>query len=163
MADLSETIQICQMLRDREVQLINISASSPSQHLFGPDPTDKSFYKYVSSADLLTAARLLKEKVPEVTFMATGLSAFKDLGAEIGAGGISEGWFDIAGFGRQALSYPDFANDILTKAGMDERKCCTGCNNCFKLMDPGHTMAGCIVRDREIYLPLYQKYVLKKG
>lgn len=161
-ADLSETIQICQMLRDRGVQLINISASTPDQHVFGPNPTEKQYEKYVSSADLLTAVKLLKESVPEVTFMCSGLSAFKDLGAEIGAGGIQDGWFDIAGFGRQALAYPDFANDILSGAGLDEKKCCTGCFNCFKLMDPGHTIVGCIVKDKEIYMPLYQKHVLKR-
>lgn len=44
---------------------------------------------------------------------------------------------------------------------MDKDKCCIGCNNCFKLMD-GHTMTGCIIRDKEIYLPLYQKYVLDR-
>lgn len=160
-ADLNETIQVCKMLRDRGVQLINISASSPSEHLFGAEPTDAFYQKYVSGADLLTAARLLKQEVPEVAFMCTGLSAFKELGAEIGAGGIKDGWFDIAGFGRQALAYPDFANDILYHGSMDEKKCCTGCNSCFKLMDPGHTMAGCIVRDQEIYLPLYKEHVLK--
>lgn len=161
-ADLSETIQICLMLCERGVKLINISASSPAQHLFGSDPADSHYYKYVSSADLLYAVKVLKEAVPEVIFMGTGLSAFKDLGAEIGAGGIQDGWFDIAGFGRQGLAYPAFANDILNGVGMDEKKCCTGCNNCFQLMDPGHTMAGCIVRDRDVYFSLYKKYVLKQ-
>lgn len=89
-----------------------------------------------------------------------GLSAFGSLGAEIGAGGLSEGWFDIAGFGRQALAYPDFANDILSGNGLNESKCCTGCDNCFKLMEPGHTMVGCIIRDCEIYFPLYKEHVL---
>lgn len=162
-ADLSETVRICRELHARGVQLINISASSPSKHLFGPEPTDSVYRNYVSSTDLITAAKLLKEQVPEVTFMCTGLSTFQDLGAEIGAGGIRDGWFDIAGFGRQALAYPDFANDILTSGGMDKMKCCTGCYNCYKLMDPGHTITGCIVRDREIYLPAFQKHVLKQN
>lgn len=93
--------------------------------------------------------------------MGTGLSDFREFGAEIGAGGLRDGWFDIAGFGRQALAYPEFANDILSGDGLDKQKCCTGCNNCFKLMDPGHTMTGCIVRDSGLYLPLFRKYVLK--
>lgn len=161
-ADLRETIKLCQMLRDRSVKLINISASSPSCHLFGPEPTDPSYRKYVSSTDLLTAVKLLKEQVSGVTFMCAGLSSYGALGAEIGAGGIRDGWFDIAGFGRQALAYPDFAKDILTESGLNQDKCCVGCNSCFRLMDPGHTMTGCIVRDRELYFPLYEKHVLKK-
>lgn len=161
-ADLTETIQICQMLREKGVQLINISASSPAKHLFGPDPDDISFQKYISATDLLTAVKLLKENVPEMKFMCTGLSSFGELGAEIGAGGIKDNWFDIAGFGRQALAYPDFANDILAGNNLDPQKCCTGCDSCFKLMDPGRTMTGCIVRDKDMYLPIFQKYVLKK-
>ena len=125
------------------------------QNVISHDNTDNQYKKYASSTDLLTAVKLLKEAVPEVVFMATGLSAFGDLGAEIGAGGLKDGWFDIAGFGRQALAYPEYANDLLFGAGMDKDKCC------FRLMDD-HTNAGCIVRDKEVYLPLYQKYVLKK-
>lgn len=159
--DLTETIKICEMLRERGVELIDISASSPATHLFGPDPEDKALEKYVSSADLLMAVRILREAVPGIKFMCTGLSAFKDLGAEIGAGGLRDGWFDIAGFGRQALAYPEFARDILDGNSLDSQRCCTCCGNCFKLMD-GHTHTGCIVRDQEIYLPLYRRHVLNQ-
>lgn len=110
--------------------------------------------------DLITAVMLLKEKLPQVKFMCTGLSAFKELGAMIGAGGIKDGWFDIAGFGRQALAYPDFANDILSGKGIDKEKCCIGCNNCYKLMDPGHTNVGCIIKNKELYYPIYCEHVL---
>ncbi len=160
--NLSETIKICEMLRDRGVLLLDISASTPATRLFGPDPADKQYQKYASSTDLLTAVKLLKEKVPEITFMCTGLSAFGELGDNIGAGGIKDGWFDIAGFGRQALAYPDFANDILNGNGLDSEKCCIGCNSCYKLMNPGFTHAGCIVRDKDLYLPLYKEHVLNK-
>ncbi len=160
-ADLSEATKICKMLAERGVELINISASSPSQHLFGPDPTDQKYQRYVSSADLLTAVKILKENVPDVKFMCSGLSAFHELGSYIAAGGIAEGWFDIAGFGRQALAYPDFANDILQGDGLRSDLCCAGCNSCYKLMDPGHTMTGCIVKDTEVYMPLYKEHVLK--
>ena len=159
-ADLNETVKICKLLKESDVELIDISASSPSVNLFGSDPANINYRKYTSAINMLTAVKSLKQAVPEVIFMCTGLSDFKELGANIGASGIKDGWFDIAGFGRQALAYPDFANDILNGSGMDENKCCTGCNNCFKLMD-GHTMTGCIVRDKEIYLPLYKKHVLK--
>lgn len=43
---------------------------------------------------------------------------------------------------------------------MKEEKCCIGCNCCYKLMDPGHTMTGCIVKDGEMYLPVYKRAVL---
>lgn len=162
-ADLTETIHLCNLLNEKGVKLINISASSPSSRVFGLDPIDLAYKKYTSSTDLLTAVKLLKEQIPEVTFMCTGLSTFGSLAANIGAGGITDGWFDIAGFGRQALAYPEFANDILKHSYMDDKRTCVDCGNCFKLMDPGHCMTGCIVRDREIYFPLYQKNVLNRG
>lgn len=161
-ADLTEAVKICKKLCEYGVKLIDISASSPSVHLFGPEPSDQNYRKYVSSTDLLEAVKQLKQQVPDAVFMCTGISAFSDLGTEIGAGGIRDGWFDIAGFGRQALAYPDFANDILSNSGMNPQKCCVGCDSCFKLMDPGHTMTGCIVRDSEIYLPVYKKKVLNR-
>lgn len=94
--------------------------------------------------------------------LTTALLLPGELGDNIGAGGIKEGWFDIAGFGRQALAYPGFANDILNGNGLDKEKCCIGCFNCYKLMNPGHTHTGCIVRDKDLYLPLYKEHVLNQ-
>lgn len=94
--------------------------------------------------------------------MCTGLTDFADKGCYVGAGGIEEGWFDIAGFGRQALAYSYFARDIIEKGKLEADNCCVGCNQCFSLMDPGHCRTGCIVRDREEIYPFYQKYVLKR-
>lgn len=161
-ADLTETIRLCEMLRDRGVKLINISASSPDCHLFGDEPTDPKYKQYVSSCDLLMATKILRSKVKDVIFMCTGLSSFGANGGLVGSGGINEGWFDIAGFGRQALAYPSFANDLLVQNYMDEKKCCVNCNKCFDLMDPGHTRIGCIVRDKDEFYPVFAKHVLNR-
>lgn len=159
--DLSETIRLCTLLRDHGVRLINISASAPRERLFGPAPTDPKYLKYGTPCDYLMAVKLLKENVPGICFMCTGLSSFGEHGGFIGAGGISEQWFDIAGFGRQALAYPSFANDLLTQGSMDAHKCCIDCGKCFRLMD-SHSRVGCIIRDRDEFFPLYSQYVLGK-
>lgn len=161
-ADLSETIRLCQLLRDKGVRLINISTSAPAERVLGPEPTNPKYKKYATSCDYLLATRILKDQVPEVTFMCTGLSSFGPQGGYVAAGGIEDKWFDLAGFGRQGLAYPDFANDLLRHGRMEEKKCCIDCNKCFSLMDPGHCRTGCIVRDREEFYPLYRKNVLKK-
>lgn len=150
------------MLREQGVRLINISASAPRERLFGPEPTDPKFRKYGTACDYLMATKLLKENVKDMCFMCTGLSSFGAHGGYVGAGGVAQNWFDIAGFGRQALAYPSFANDLLTRGEMDAGKCCVDCNKCFSLMD-GHCRTGCIVRDKDEFLPLYQKYVLGAG
>lgn len=148
--DLSETVRLCTLLREHGVRLIDVSASAPRERLFGPEPADPRYKKYGTPCDYLAAVKALKEKVGEVCFMCTGLSSFGVHGGFAGAGGIEAGWFDIAGFGRQALAYPSFASDLLERGEMDASRCCTGCGQCFALMD-ARCGTGCVVRDREEY------------
>ena len=138
--DPTEPVMLCKILKDHGVELINISGSG-----------FHSFYSDKPGYDLLLAAKTIKEKVPRVAFMCTGLSELKTDAPHVAAEGISKGWFDIAGFGRQALAYPEFAKDILSGKGLDPQKICIGCGKCFELMDPWHCSTGCVVRDREIY------------
>lgn len=158
--DLTETVRLCELLRDKGVTLINISASSPRERLFGPEPTDERYKKYSTSCDYLQATKYLREHVPGIAFMCTGLTSFGAHGGQVAAGGVRDGWFDIAGFGRQALAYPGFASDILSDRGMQADRICVNCFKCYSLMDPGHCRTGCIVRDREEFYPLYQRNVL---
>lgn len=143
--DPTEPVMLCNILKEHGIELINISGSG-----------FHGFYSDDSGYDLLLAAKTIKEKVPGMAFMCTGLSALKTEAANAAARGIAEGWFDIAGFGRQALAYPGFAKDILSGKGLDPKKICICCGKCFELMDPCHTNTGCVVRDREIYRMLRQ-------
>ena len=68
---------------------------------------------------------------------------------------MKDGWFDLAGFGRQALAYPDFAADLLEQGGMKREKCCIACSKCTEIMRDGGT-SGCVIRDKEVYLPIYR-------
>jgi hypothetical protein len=65
------------------------------------------------------------------------------------------GWFDLAGFGRQAFAYPDFARDILQAGGMQRGKCCITCGKCTEIMRDGGT-TGCVIRDSAVYGPIYR-------
>ena len=65
--------------------------------------------------------------------------------------------FDFAGFGRTIFAYPDFAKDILTKGEADKNKICLCCGKCTEIMrTPGGT-PGCVIRDKEVYAPIYRK------
>ena len=73
------------------------------------------------------------------------------------AGFIQNGGFDFGGFGRTIFAYPDFAKDILKTGAMDKNKICICCSKCTEIMrTPGGT-PGCVIRDRELYGPIYQK------
>ncbi len=160
--DLSEPVRLCSILRDKGVRIINISASQPRQHLFGK-PVDEVSASFADARDLLMAAEEIKSRVSGLSFVCSGLSQFRQFGPAVGAGGIRDGWFDFAGFGRQALAYPEFARVALAGQIPESDRCCILCNSCFKLMYPGLSPAGCVVRDPDPYASFYRKNVVKKG
>ena len=159
--DLAEPVKLCTILKEKGVRIIGISASQPDGHLFGK-PAGKAAEPFADAYDLLMAAKEIKSCVPGVKFVCSGLSQFRQFGPAVGAGGIRDGWFDFAGFGRQALAYPDFARAALAGEMPESGKCCVLCNSCFQLMNPGLSAAGCVVRDPNPYASLYRENVNTK-
>jgi len=163
--DLEEPIKLVRMLVERGVRLINISTMLPRYKPFDKgeaaaydDVTPINPYEGVEA--LLNATREIKQQVPESVIVGTGLSWFSSYGANVGAGCIQNGWFDIAGFGRQAFAYPSFPMDILKYGAMQTSKCCVMCDKCYDLIQ-NRSKGGCVVRDSEIYLPLYKELKLE--
>ena len=165
--DLTETIKLCQMLVERDVRLINISTMMPRYQPYGrgylAELDGSEINPYKGTFHLLKATKEIKDAVPGGLFVCTGLTWLEQFGGNVGAGGVKEGWFDFAGFGRQAFAYPDFAKDIIEKNMMYRTKTCITCDKCYDLIQKGHTTTGCVIRDQEVYLPLYRKYVQKQG
>ena len=164
--DLTEPKKLCNMLVAEGVDLINLSTMMPRYRPYGnglmAEHGDGEITPFHGVYDLLKATKEIKEATPGGIFMCTGLTWLDQFGANVGAGGKKDGWFDIAGFGRQGFAYPDFARDILEKGAMDRNKVCLTCDLCYDLIQKGHCQTGCVTRDREIYLPFYQKNVLGK-
>lgn len=156
--DLTEPVRLCRILRDKGVRIIDISASQPRQRLFLTDP-DETVRPFSGAFDLLSAVREIKRQVPGVYFVCSGLSQFRQFGPAVGTGGVEAGWFDLAGFGRQALAYPDFAREALAGRLPDPDKCCVLCSACFRLMNPGFSATGCVVRDPDPYASFYRENV----
>ncbi len=165
--DLAEPIRLIRELCGKDVRLINISTMMPR---YSPNDTGflDSYQKtadlnpYRNTATLLQAIRELKQAVPEAVIVATGLSWYENYGPNVAAGGVADGWFDLAGFGRQAMAYPDYAADLMGKGRLEPGKCCVTCDKCYELIGM-HQITGCVVRDREVYLPLYQEGKRKGG
>jgi glutamate synthase (NADPH/NADH) small chain len=55
-----------------------------------------------------------------------------------------------------AFAYPDFAKDIITKGKMSPARVCVACSACTQIMRDGG-MAGCVVRDNEVYGPIFER------
>ncbi len=166
--DLTEPKQLVRMLYDEGVQIFNVSTMMPRYSPYGPgmlaEHGEGEIHPFAGVSNLLQASRELKAAVPEAVFMCTGLAWLDVFGANVGAGGIKDGWFDIAGFGRQAFAYPEFAREAMTKGCFDRNKVCMTCDMCYDLMTVGHTITGCAARDpfyrdlyREVVLPLRKK------
>ncbi len=165
--DPTEVIKLCNMLVAEGVDLIDLSTMMPRYQPTGGgclvEHEDGDIEPYKGVYALLEMTKRIKEQVPGGVFVCTGLTWLENFGAAVGAGCIKEGWFDMAGFGRQAFAYPDFAQDIIEKNRMVRSKCCITCDKCYDLIQKGHVQSGCVIRDQEVYLPLYRKHVMKQN
>ena len=64
-------------------------------------------------------------------------------------------------FGRTVFAYPDFAKDILANGSMDKNKICICCSKCTEIMRTKGGTPGCVIRDRDVYMPIYKKQCMK--
>ena len=158
---LDEPRRLIRLLWEKGVRLINVTTGNPYYNPHIGRPADTGAYippehPIVSAARMLNIIKEMKTAVPDMTVVGTGFSWFREYGANIAAGCIEQGWMDMAGFGRQTFAYPGFARDIVEHGGMVRNKCCVTCTKCTELMRFGG-QTGCVVRDSEVYLPLWRK------
>ena len=158
---LDEPRRLMLLLWERGVRMVNITTGNPyyNPHIGRPadiGPYTAPEHPIESATRMLRIIRELKTAAPEMAFVGTGFSWFREYGANIAAGCIEQGWMDLAGFGRQSIAYPDFARDIITEGAMLRSKCCITCTKCTELMRFGG-QAGCVVKDSHVYLPLWRE------
>ncbi|MBO5395662.1 MAG: flavin oxidoreductase/NADH oxidase [Clostridia bacterium] len=160
--DLTEPKKLIEMLFSYGVRLINITMGNPYFNPHVNRPFAKGGYVH-SEHPLEGVARMLKGiaeikyAVPEMKIISSALSYLGVAAPFVAAAFIEQGGFDIAGFGRTIFAYPDFARDILTTDGTDKNKICICCGKCTEIMrTPGGT-PGCVIRDKEVYAPIYKK------
>ncbi len=162
--DLTEPKRFVAELEQMGVGLFNITASTPYllPHItrpydqpgrFGYEPPE---HQLVGVARLINLAKEIQMHLPESVVVGTGYSWLRQFAPQVAAGVIEQGWAKVIGFGRTAFAYPDFARDILEKGEMDPAKVCITCTKCAELKGTGK-IAGCVVRDPEVYVPPYRE------
>ncbi len=160
--DLSEPVRLVQRLEALGVELLNITMGNP---YFNPH-VNRPFYRGAYTPDeapiegvarMLKTTAELKKHTENMKLICSGLSYLGVAAPNVAAGFIKDGGFDLAGFGRMIFAYPSFARDILKNGGLDPKQICLACSKCTELMRAGST-PGCVLRDREVYLPLYQQF-----
>ena len=160
--DPEEPLWLMKELYDSGVRILNISMGNPyfNPHVNRPfvrGPYQTEEHPLQGVARVLGGTAQLKEQIPEMDIICSAVSLLGVAAPNVVAAYINDGKFDFAGFGRTIFAYPDFAKDILKNGAMNKSNLCLCCSKCTEIMrKPGGT-PGCVLRDREVYAPIYKK------
>ncbi len=158
-----EPEQLYRKMAASGIQLVDMTLGSPyvNPHINRPcDNGEQPEEQLKGVARLIDAAAHLNKTCPNITLIGTGYSYLRQYAPYVAAGAVSSGMTDCVGFGRMAFAYPDFPKDILEKGALDLHKVCLTCSKCTALMR-AMSVTGCPIRDKELYLPIYQSVFQK--
>lgn len=160
--DPTETVWLLKELEKSGVELLNITMGNPyfNPHVnrpFASGGYEIDEHPLEGVARMLNGTAELKAQVPSIKIISSALSYLGAAAPNVAAGYIENGGFDFAGFGRTIFAYPDFSKDIINDGSMKKEKLCICCSKCTHIMRcPGGT-PGCVIRDKDVYLPIYKK------
>lgn len=160
--DLTETKQIIRKLVEKGMEIIDITLGNPYliPHINRPcinAPEDGN----TGLERIYKVTKELKSSFPDVKIVSSGLTFPGENAMEYAEKLINENVCDFTGFGRMTFAYPEFYKDYLKNGKLEKNKVCLKCSKCTELMRSG-TVAGCPIRDSEVYMPYYKEFVLKK-
>lgn len=160
--DLAEAEKIIAILAEKGIELVNITLGNPYliPHINRPcvnSPEDGN----VGLERIYNITKALKERFPDMKIVSSGLTFPGENSVTYAEKLVNENVCDFVGFGRMTFAYPQFFSDYLENGELDKNKVCLKCSKCTELMRSG-TVAGCPIRDSEVYMPYYKKYVLDK-
>lgn len=159
--DMTEPLQLIGQLVELGVSCVSVTAGNPYFSPFINRPADSSAKAQPPEHPLCGVARLagltgqVQKAFPKFCVLGAGLTWLRQFFPQAAAGLIADGWASLAGLGRQAFAYPDFARDVLTQGRFDPARVCITCGACSQIMRDGG-MAGCPIRDAEVYKPIYE-------
>lgn len=161
--DLSETKLIIKKLRDKGIELVNLTIGNPYliPHINRPYFADSPEDGIIGMKRIYDVTKEITSSFPDMKFVISALSYEGENAVNYAENLISSGIADFAGFGRMTFAYPTFYKDYLNSGIIEKSKVCIRCGKCSELMRAG-TVSGCVIRDSEVYMPYYNKYVLKK-
>lgn len=163
--DLTESKKMLGLMCERGIRLVNITLGNPYYNPHVNRPFRKGPYipneqPEVGLKRFWDVQKELKSAFPDITFVGSGLSYYKEKMIDTAEAMIDDGVCDLVGFGRQTLAYPDFYADAI-KGEFDGKKCCLACSKCTELMR-NKSVAGCAVFNptyRELYKSVCQNKI----
>jgi len=159
--DLREAKWLLQQLEMMGVPLMNLTMGNPYVNPHVNRPFASGGYE-IEEHPLSGVARMLlgigevRQGLKKAKVLSSALSFLGAAAPFVAAGLLEEDKMDLAGFGRMAFAYPDFAKDILKNGGLSKEKLCLCCSKCSHIMRFGGR-TGCVIRDKEIYAQEYKR------
>ena len=152
--DLSETVQLLQLMAKLGISLICTTAGSPyyNPHIQRPaafPPSDGYLPPedpLVGVARQIEATEKLKQAYPDMVIVGSGYSYLQDWLAHVGQNVIRRGAADSIGLGRMVLSYPDLPADVLAGQPLKRKQICRTFSDCTTAPRNG-LVSGCYPLD----------------
>jgi len=163
--DTKELFWLIAALRNSGVELVNMTMGNPYVNPHINRPYNAGGYNppehpLIGVDRMIAGVSELSAAFPDMRFIASGLSYLRQYAFAAAAALVEQGKAAMVGFGRGSFAYPDFPNDLFS-GNLDPKKVCLACSKCTQLMRSG-SVTGCVLRDQEIYLPLYKQFCMKK-
>lgn len=160
--DITEPNRLIKELYDCGVRILNITMGNPyfNPHVnrpFASGGYECDEHPLCGVARMLGGIAKLKEQNPDMLMISSALTYLGVAAPFVAAAYIKNGGFDFAGFGRTIFAYPDFAKDILNIGYMEKNKICICCSKCTHIMRQSGGTTGCVIRDKDVYMPIYKK------
>ena len=161
--DLTETKAIITKLREKGIELVNLTIGNPYliPHTNRPYVANAPEDGNIGMKRVYDVTKEITTAFPDMKFVVSALTYEGENAVKYAEKLLAEGVGDIAGFGRMTFAYPTFYKDYLASGELDKKKVCIKCSKCSELMRAG-TVSGCVIRDSEAYMPYYKKFVMKK-
>ena len=152
--DLSEPIQLLQLMKSLGIELLCSTAGSPyyNPHIQRPaifPPSDGYLPPedpLMGVARQIAATGQLKQAVPELIVIGSGYSYLQEWLPNVGQAAIEAGFVDSIGLGRMVLSYPDLPADVFAGQVLTRKKICRTFSDCTTAPRNG-IISGCYPLD----------------
>lgn len=161
--DLTEPLRLVHFLKSMGAPMVNITIGNPYFNPFVNRPFDLPTagatvppeHPLHGVARFVHVVRQVQQAFPDLPVIGGGFTWLRQFFPHVTAAAIQNGWMSLAGAGRMAFAYPEFARDIIQKSRLDTDHVCVACSACTQIMrDGGRT--GCVPRDSAIYEPIYK-------
>lgn len=152
--DLTEPYRFLDLMKELDIQLVNITAGSPyyvphiqRPALFPPsDGYQPPEDPLAGVARQIQVTAQLKEHRPELTFVGSGYSYLQEWLPHVAQHVARTNKADFVGIGRLVLSYPDLPADVLAGKPLQRKRICRTFSDCTTAPRNG-LVSGCYPLD----------------